>query len=304
MGLDPRTRLRRLLALAAAAAALTAYGCASGGGKADISILTSSSDQAIWEAGQKAAAKKDFEAARQYFKRIVDGFPQSEYGPSARLAIGDSYFDQEGAANYILAISQYRDFVTLFPQHPKSDYAQFRIAEAYFRQRNGSDRDPTPTVHALEEYNRLLDLYPSSPFVEKARPQIAACRQSLARGSFLVGYFYQRTRKVYRAAIARYEELLTDYPDYDGLDEVLYRLAECLVYTGRAAEALPRLQQLRETYPNSPWADNAAHLMTTITEKHSAPALPPATLAPSPAAAPASQEPSPAPAPSGPGTTP
>jgi outer membrane protein assembly factor BamD len=296
--------VRRLLALVAAATALTSYGCASGRGKADLSILTSSSDQAVWEAGEKAAAKHDWVAARQYFKRIVDGFPQSEHGPAARVAIGDSYFEEAGAANYILAISQYRDFVTLFPQHPRSDYAQFRIAEAYFKQRNGADRDATPIIHALEEYNRLLDLYPSSPLVEEARPRIAACRQGLARGSFLVGYFYQRTRKVYRAAIARYEGVLADYPDYDGLDEVLFRLSECLVYTGRAAEALPRLQQLRETYPKSPWADNAAHLMATIAEKHSAPALPPATLPPSPAASPAAGEPSPSPAPSGSGTTP
>jgi outer membrane protein assembly factor BamD len=296
--------VRRSLALVLAAAALTSYGCASGGGKADISILTSSSDEAIWEAGEKATAKHDYEAARQYFKRIIDGFPQSEYGPSARIATADSYFFQEGAANYVLAISQYRDFVTLFPQHPKSDYAQFQIAEAYFKQRNGPDRDPTPTMHALEEYNRLLDLYPSSPYVEKARPRITATRQGLARGDFLVGYFYQRTRKVYRAAVKRYEDVLDQYPDYEGADEVLYRLSQCLVYMARSAEALPRLQQLRDTYPSSPWVDDANRLITEIAEKHSAPALPPATLPPSPAASPAAEQPSPSPAPAGSGATP
>ncbi len=152
--------MKRFLSVMVFLAALWVHGCASGSGKADISILTSSSDEEIWEAGQKAAAKHNWEAARQYFKRIVDGFPQSEHGPDARVAMADSYFSQAGAANYILAISAYRDFVTLFPQHPKSDYAQFQIAEGYFLQKNSPDRDQTPVIHALEEYNRLLDLYP------------------------------------------------------------------------------------------------------------------------------------------------
>jgi outer membrane protein assembly factor BamD len=276
---------------------LGAYGCASGSGRADVKILTSSSDEEIWEAAQKAMEKHDWEAARQYAKRIVDGFPQSEHGPDARVAIADAYFSQGGVGNYILAISAYRDFVTLFPQHPKSDYAQFQIAEAYFRQKNSADRDATPVIHALEEFNRLLDLYPSSPYVEQARPRISACRQSLARGSFMVGYFYQRTRKVYRAAIGRYEEVLNQYPDYEDLDEVLYRLAQCLVYTGRAAEALPHLQQLRESYPSSKWAGPAADLMAEIAERHSAPVPP--QPSPSPAPSPASPtQPLPSPSPS------
>jgi outer membrane protein assembly factor BamD len=292
--------VRRSLALVVVLAGLWAHGCASGGGKADISILTSSSDEEIWEAGQKAVAKHDLEAARQYFKRIVDGFPQSEHGPEARVAIADSYFNQGGGANYILAISAYRDFVTLFPQHPKSDYAQFQIAEGYFQQKNTPDRDPTPVTHALEEYNRLLDLYPSSPYVEKARPRIAACRQNLARGSFMVGYFYQKTRRVYRAAIARYEDVIKDYPDYDGSDEVLYRLSECLVASGRAPEALPHLQRLRETYPTSRWAAEAAKLVAQIEAMRAAPVPPVASPEPPAATVPQPQaSPSPSPKPPG-----
>ena len=103
-------------------AALGAFGtgCRSAG-EADLAVLASNSDQVIWEAGQKAFGKKQWETARQHFRRIVDGFPQSEFGAAARLGLADAYFNEGGTANYILAIPAYRDFLTLFPSHARSD---------------------------------------------------------------------------------------------------------------------------------------------------------------------------------------
>jgi len=275
MGLDPGSALRRRLALLLA---LVAVGCASS--EPDIATLASNSDQVIWEAGQKAVEKKQWESARKHFKRIIEGFPQSQYSPAARLALAESHFNEGGAANYILAISEYRDYLTLYPSLPQSDYAQFRIGEAYYLQRNNPDRDQSPTTKAVEEYQRLLEVYPKSPYGETARARISECRESLARAEFLAGYFYQKTRKAYRAAISRYEGILTDYVDYDALDEVMYRLAQCLALSGRPAEALPRLATLLERYPNGRWAADARELMDRIKQDKFR-ALP--TPAPSPA---------------------
>jgi len=254
-------------------------------GEPDIAVLSSNSDQLIWDAGQKAFQKKQWENARKHFRRIIDGFPQSEYGPGARLDLADAYFQEGGSGNYILAIAAFREFLTLFPSHPRSDYAQFQVGEGYFRQRNKPDRDQTNTQRALEEYQRLLEIYAASPHVEKARERIRTCRQSLAHAEFLAGYFYQRTRSAYRAAVNRYEGVLTDYPDYEGVDEVLMRLGETLAASGRTAEALPHLSRLLAEYPGSKHADDARKLLEELKETQTAPAPPP--------------PPSPAPGPSG-----
>ncbi len=149
----------------------------------------------------------------------------------------------------MLAVSSYREFLTLYPQHPKSDYAQFRAGESYFEQKNTPDRDQTATQQALEEYQRLLDVYPESQWVEKTRERIRECRQTLARAHFGVGYFYQKTRQAWRSAIGRYETIVSDYPDFERFDEVLFRLAECLGNAGRYAEARPHLARLAERVP-------------------------------------------------------
>lgn len=274
------------------AGALFLSGC--GGTRPDIATLASNSDQVIWEAGQKAAEKKQWETARQHFKRIIEGFPQSQVGPQARLALADSYFQEGGTGNYILAVSAYREFLTFFPTHPRSDYAQFQVGESFWRQKNGPDRDQTATQEALGEFQKVLELYPESPKAEEARGRIRECRQSLAHAEFLAGVFYQRTRQACRASIARYEGILNDYPDYRGLDEVLFRLSQCLCQSGRGVEAQPHLAKLQEDYPNSPLAADAK-AFTCAT-----PVLPPP---PSPGPAPsveAAPTPSPTPTPPAP----
>jgi outer membrane protein assembly factor BamD len=264
---DTGAALRRSLGVAL----LLCSGCASH--QLDLEALSSASDQIVWEAGQKAVEKKDWESARQYFRRLIDAFPQSEHQPGARIALADSYFEEGGAANYVLAVSSYREFLTLYPRHPRSDYAQFRAAESFFEQRNSPDRDQTATQEALDEYQRLLDVYTQSSWVEPARERIRECRQALARSHFGVGYFYQRTRQAWRSAIGRYETILTEYPDFERLDEVLFRLSECLGNAGRYAEARPHLARLRAEFPESPFLEEARKLE----EGFPAPGVPPVT---------------------------
>ena len=297
MGVDSGAGMRGALRAFLAAGLLAFAAC--GHGQPDIATLTSNSDQVIWEAGQKALQKKDWESARQHFKRIVDAFPQSQYAPSARLALGDTYIEEGGTSNDIMAIGAFREFLTLYPSHPKSDYAQFQVAESYFRQKSGADRDQTQTLHALEEYERLLDLYPSSPYIEEARGRIKESRQTLARAEYMAGYFYQKSRQYCRAAVARYEGILKDYPDFDDLDLVLLHMAECLRAQGRTAEALPHLGRLLEDFPESAQAETARTLMEEWSQDVPPPPAAPDPLpSPSPASdAPPSAAPSPLPSP-------
>jgi outer membrane protein assembly factor BamD len=266
--------VRRFLAVAALAALLPACGHKA----VDLGALSSASDQVVWDAAQKAIERREWDNARQYLKRIVDAFPQSEHQPDARIALADSYFEEGGTASYVLAVSSYREFLTLYPQHPRSDYAQFRAAESYFKQKNSPDRDQTATHQALEEYQRLLDIYPDSKYVEQTRSRIHDCRQTLARSHHLVGAFYQRGRQAWRSAISRYQTIVNDYPDYEKLDEILFRLSQCLGAAGRYGEALPLLARLEKEYPSSAYVAEGRKLREEFPPS-STPAAPPPTPA-------------------------
>jgi outer membrane protein assembly factor BamD len=230
----------------------------------DLASFSGRSDRIIWESGQKALAKKDWVGAREHFRRIVDGFPNSDLAPQARLGLGDAYLREGGTANYILAISEYRQFLTLYPSHPQSDYAQLQVGEAFFKQKNGPDRDQSQTRDALAEFQKVVEQHPQSQYAAKAQERIAQCRYSLARAEHTIGFFYQRTRQALRAAVARYETLVTEYPEYPQLDEVLLHLSECLIASGRQAEAAPYLKRLLDNYPESPVLPQARKLLTQV----------------------------------------
>src|SRR5688572_11504315 len=102
----------------------------------DVAAVAGRSDRLVFEAAEKSFQKKRWIEARQHYRRVVDGFPNSEYAPIARLRLGDSYFKDGGIANYVLAASEYRQFLTLYPSHPQSDYAQLQVAESFFKQRH------------------------------------------------------------------------------------------------------------------------------------------------------------------------
>ena len=263
--------------------ALLLAACASNRHDTEVGNLTGRTDRAVWENAQKYMKKRRWVDARQQFKRVVDAFPNSEYAPQARLGLGDTYFQDGGTSNYILAISEYRQFLSLFPSHPQSDYAQFQIAESYFKQKNGPDRDQTPTQQALEEYGKVLELHPTSALAANAKARTAECRQVLARGEFMVGHFYQRTRKAYRSAVLRYQGLLAEYPEYAQIDEVLLRLGECLHRAGRDAEAAPYLARLTDDHPQSQFVGEARNLLKEI---EAAPPTPTPRATPEPAAEP------------------
>jgi outer membrane protein assembly factor BamD len=271
-----------LATVAVIAATMSAVPACRHTGEADIATLTAGSDEVLWQAASRDLAKKRFETARRYLNRIIEGFPNSQHQPEARLLLADSYFNEGGPANLILAATHYREFGNIYPSHPQADYAQFQVAECHFKQRLSPDRDQTNTEKALEEFLRFVELHPASARLEQGQARITQCRWALARADHLVGYFYQRTRRYYRAAIQRYESLLTSYPDYAQTDEVLYRLSECLVLSGRAPEALPHLAKLLETYPSSRWVTEAQALKARA-ELPAAPAVtPPPTQAPAP----------------------
>ncbi len=195
----------------------------------------------------------DYTAAIEAFQAIVDNYPYSDYAVLAELKIADAYFEDK---RYEEALSYYRDFSELHPQHEKVPYTIFQSALCHERRVRDPQRDQTPTVDALVYLDRLLTHYPHSEYAQRAEILWRQLRTRLAHQITSIADYYLASGE-YEAAAERYRSLLNEYPGL-GLDaETLYKLALCYDQMNRNDEAALIFQSIVQHYGDSSVAEDA-----------------------------------------------
>lgn len=189
-------------------------------------------DKALYDKAQDAIKHGKFDVGRLDLQTLLNAYPDSQYMMAAKLAIADSWYKEGGTAALTQAEQEYRDFITFFPNSPDAAEAQMRIGDIYFRQMDKPDRDDTNTVHAEEEYRRMLQQFPDSVLVPQARNKLREVQEVLAAREATTAAFYA-THANWPATIARYETVIETYPLYSHMDDVLIGLGDA--YEAEAA---------------------------------------------------------------------
>lgn len=201
----------------------------------------------------------DHTKAIETFQTIIDHYPYSDYAVLAELKIPDAYFDD---GKYEEALSYYRDFSDLHPQHEQVPYTIYRAALCHERRIYPPDRDQTQTRDALVYLDRLLARYPHSEYAAEAEVLWRELRLRLARQILGIADFY-RGRGEYESAAERYRLLLNEYPGL-GLDaEALFELGVCYRELNRPEEAERIFQAIVQNYHDSDVADDAERMIAS-----------------------------------------
>ncbi len=224
---------------------------------------TSQADQFLFERGQAELKERHWSTAREFFRQIVDNYPQSPFRPDAKLAVGDTYIGEDTAESLVLAANEFREFLTFYPTNPRADYAQYRLSVAYAEQMLAPDRDQSATRDVIKELQVFLDRYPNSPLTPDARKLMREARDRLSEASFRVGRTYYRM-KWDPGAIDRFREVLKTDPEFTHRDAVYYHLAESLLRSGKKAEALPYYERLIAEFEQSEYLEDARKRITEL----------------------------------------
>ena len=239
--------------LVAVAFALTLGGCA-----AKSSIVpagTAEADEFLFQRGEAELKERHWAAAREYYRQIVDNYPQSPHRPDAKLAVGDTYIGEDTAESLVLAANEFREFLTFYPTNARADYAQYRLAYAYSQQMLAPDRDQSATRDVIKELLVFLDRYPNSALLPDARKLLREAKDRLSEASYRVGLHYYRV-KWWPGAVDRFREILQLDPEYTRRDAVYFHLAEILVRTDKKAEALPYYERLLSEFEQSEYLED------------------------------------------------
>src|SRR5512140_3111214 len=94
---------RSLLALLVFCAA-----CGGSGVKKNVIPANVQPDRYLMDRASEAMMKEQWVKAREYYKQIVDNYPQSPFRPDAKLGIGDTYLSEGATENYILGANEFR----------------------------------------------------------------------------------------------------------------------------------------------------------------------------------------------------
>ncbi len=258
--------------------------------------------------------KADYKKAVFEFEKLIKNFPNSEYAPKAQYYIGRSYEDEgdlfRAFLNYQKVIDNfpYNDkieeiierqykignlfysgqkakllgmdilpgldkaaevFQKVVNNAPYGDYAdlaQFKLGETYKKMGNYND--------AINEFQKLVDTYPSSRLVDESRYQIALCANKASLGA---DYDQEVTDK----AITEFKNFSEAHPESTlakNVDETLKSLNEkkagssfktAVFYEriGKHESAIIYYQDIIDQYPDSSYVKEAQKAITELTTK-------------------------------------
>ena len=215
---------RRAIFLGLMASAIIFVGCTNKKVNNPIADVNSKQpDKVLYDRAMDAMKHNKFDVARLSLQTLINTYPDSEYVARAKLAVGDSWYAEGGSAAMAQAESEYKDFITFFPNMTEASEAQMKIANIHYNEMEKADRDFTHAKRAEEEYRQLIMQFPDSPLVPEAKKKLLAVQEVLAEREFMIAHFYYM-RESWPAAIARFKSLIDTYPLFSAADEALYEM--------------------------------------------------------------------------------
>src|SRR5579863_1251701 len=203
-------------------------------------VKSSQPDKILFDKAMLAMKKGRFDVARLTLQTLLNTYPDSEYRMRAKLAVGDTWFKEGGAAALTQAEAEYKDFITFFPNAPEAAEAQMKVADIYYQQMEKPDRDFANTEHAEEEYRNMINQFPDSPLIPRAKQKLRDVQEVLAERETQIGLYYE-SKENFPATIARLQTVVDTYPLYSKSDLALLNIGDAYAGESHAIQIAPNL---------------------------------------------------------------
>jgi outer membrane protein assembly factor BamD len=214
-------------------------------------------DKELYDKAMLAMKKGRYDVARLDLQTLLNTYPESEFRMRAKLSVGDSWFKEGGSAALTQAEAEYEDFQTFFPNAPEAAEAQMKVADIYYQQMEKPDRDYTNAQQAEVQYRKMINMYPDSSLVPRAKQKLRDVQEVLAEREFQIGSYYEG-REDYVAAIARLETVSDTYPLYSKSDQVLIGIGDAYAGEAHNIEIAPGLPGALRERLHTTYQDKAA----------------------------------------------
>lgn len=208
----------------------------------------------LFEIAEAEFKDEKYLIAIEKYRDLKNRYPYSARAVDAELRIADAYFEQE---SYLEAESAYEVFRELHPTHAKIAYVQYRIGLSYFNQIPANPaRDLSAAYRAIDAFDTLLQKYPSSEYVEKAKADLVeAKKRILEYENYVANFYYQKEH--FLSASYRYNTILKEFANLGSDEEALFRLGTSYFNIKMFGNAKDAFLRLLKDFPNSTYKQEA-----------------------------------------------
>jgi len=105
------------------------------------------------------------------------------------------------------------------------------VADIYYKQMEKPDRDFTNAQMSEREYREMINMFPDSSLVPRAKQKLRDVQEVLAEREAQIGFYYE-SRENYVASIARLQTVADMFPLYSKSDQVWIAIGDA--YAGQA----------------------------------------------------------------------
>ncbi len=192
-------------------------------------------------------AMDELDLALGMSQRLLAEFPASAFIDEAMLQQAHVERKRE---NHLSAISHYTS-ITKLPNSPLRGEGQFFIGECYEAMALKAAKGQSAQLfeNAFLAYQKVYEQFPDSGRVGDAVAKMAA-------------FYYQK--EDYARAVDVFENVLSDHPDANFLDVILFNYGRCLYKLDRKPEARRRFEQLIGDFPESEIATEANKIVEAL----------------------------------------
>jgi outer membrane protein assembly factor BamD len=130
------------------------------------------------------------------------------------------------------------------------------------------DRDPKNAQQAEQEYRNMIQQFPDSTFVPRAKQRLREVQEVLAERQYQVGSFYS-THENWAATIARLQTVTDSYPLYSHSDLALIGLGDAYAAEARYVQGLQQINPKAKQELMKAYDDQAADAYSRVVTHYS-----------------------------------
>ncbi len=224
-------------------------------------------DKELYDKAIIAMKKGHYDVCRLDLQTMLNTYPDSEYLMRAKLAVGDSWFKEGGTAAFTQAEAEYKDFITFFPNAPEAAEAQMKVGDIYYQQMEKPDRDYSNAQNAEREYRAMINMFPDSSLVPRAKQKLRNVQEVLAERESEIGLYYE-SQDNYSAAIARLETVVDTYPLYSKSDQALLGIGDAFAGEARFFQNQPHIPSAVKERLRAVYLDRAAEAYAKVITRY------------------------------------